>query len=204
MDRTGSPPRIVMAIAMAALTLSGATIMIGDAHAATTGVLRVEAAATVLKPAVRIRQTGQVMFPMDPLPRCEMVRTSFGQPRSGGRTHEGLDIMANLGQDIYAVDNGVLTQQTINGAANSTLSGNAWRLTMADGTYFYYGHLSEFAPNLKQGDAVVKGQLIGKVGDTGNPGPGNYHLHFEIHPKGGTAVDPLPSLTVPAACKIYS
>ena len=49
---------------------------------------------------------------------------------------------------------------------------------------------------------MTRGQLIGYVGDTGNPGPGNYHLHFEVHPKGGAAVDPFPLLTIPKVCTI--
>jgi murein DD-endopeptidase MepM/ murein hydrolase activator NlpD len=189
---------------LAVLTV-GVGVTVGThADAATNGVAQVALSATALKPAVRIRQTGVVTFPMDPKPRCEMVRTSFGQPRSGGRVHEGLDIMASLGQEVYAVDNGVLSQQTVNGAANSSLSGNAWRLKMTDGTYYFYAHLSAFAPGLVQGSSVIKGQLIGYVGDTGNPGVGNYHLHFEVHPQGGAAVDPLPLLTVPTACKIFA
>jgi murein DD-endopeptidase MepM/ murein hydrolase activator NlpD len=197
-----------MAIAVAVLTVGVGVALGAQADAATPGVAQVAAAATALKPAVRLShvgvgQTGVIIFPMNPTPRCEMIRTSFGQPRSGGRIHEGLDIMATLGQEIYAVDTGTLSQQTVDGGPNSALSGNAWRLKMADGTYYYYGHLSAFASGLKQGDTVAKGQLIGYVGDTGNPGPGNYHLHFEIHPLGGAAVDPLPLLTVPSTCKIY-
>ena len=51
---------------------------------------------------------------------------------------------------------------------------------------------------------MTRGQLIGYVGDTGNPGPGNYHLHFEVHPKGGDAVDPFPLLTIPKSCTVIA
>ena len=89
--------------------------------------------------------------------------------------------------------------------SGASLSGNLWQLTATTGgTYYVYAHLSGFAPGLTKGSKVVKGQLLGYVGDTGNPGAGNYHLHFEIHPNGGAAVDPLPLLQpVPAACKVY-
>jgi murein DD-endopeptidase MepM/ murein hydrolase activator NlpD len=44
--------------------------------------------------------------------------------------------------------------------------------------------------------------VIGFVGDTGNPGAGNYHLHFEYHPLGGAALDPLPILEIPSTCTV--
>lgn len=137
-------------------------------------------------------------------PRCDIL-DNFGDPRSGGRTHEGIDILATLGQEVYAMADGMLTTQTIAGATNATLSGNLWRLTASNGgTIYVYGHLSGFAPGLTKGSLVYKGQVLGYVGDTGNSGPGNYHLHFEIHPGGGSAVDPLPLLLpVPAACRVY-
>ena len=143
-------------------------------------------------------------FPMAPSPKCAVLN-NFGDPRGGGRSHEGVDILATLGQEVYAMADGTLTTQTIAGAPNATLSGNLWRLTAAsDGTIYLYGHLAGFAPSLTKGSVVYKGQVLGYVGDTGNPGPGNYHLHFEIHPGGGNAVDPLPLLLpVPAACKVY-
>jgi murein DD-endopeptidase MepM/ murein hydrolase activator NlpD len=114
--------------------------------------------------------------------------------------------MASLGQEIYAVSNGTLTKKTIDGAPDATLSGNAWRLQLTDGTgtYYFYAHLSAFAAGLNQGDTVIKGQLIGYVGDTGDPGPGNYHLHFEVHPKGGAAVDPYPLLLIPKTCTVVA
>ena len=196
--------RTVTALALAALTIGAATASFGDAHAALLLAPRVEVAATALKPAVRLSQTGVIIFPMNPLPVCALSKTSFGQPRPNGRVHEGIDLMASLGQEVYAVDNGVLTRQTFDGAPNATLSGNAWYLTMPDKTYYFYAHLSKFADGLAPGSAVTRGQVIGYVGDTGDPGPGNYHLHFEVHPKGGEAVDPYPLLTIPASCQVVA
>jgi murein DD-endopeptidase MepM/ murein hydrolase activator NlpD len=196
--------RTVTVLTAAALTIGAAAGSFGDAHAAPTLAPRFEVAATALKPAVRLNQSGLIMFPMNPLPKCALSKTSFGQPRSGGRTHEGIDLMASLGQPIYAVDNGVLTRQTFDGAANATLSGNAWYLTLPDKTYYFYAHLSKFADGLAAGSVVTPGQLIGYVGDTGDPGPGNYHLHFEVHPKGGAAVNPYGLLNIPPSCTVVA
>jgi peptidoglycan LD-endopeptidase LytH len=163
--------------------------------------LPIEQAATVAAPAVRLRRVGAIMFPMGPEPRCDIL-DNFGDPRSGGRRHEGIDLLATLGQEVYAVADGVLMSQA---DASASLSGNAWGLTAdEDGAYYFYAHLSAFADDLQLGDHVARGQVIGYVGDTGNPGPGNYHLHFEIHPAGQNtvAVDPLPLLEVPFECTI--
>jgi murein DD-endopeptidase MepM/ murein hydrolase activator NlpD len=163
--------------------------------------LPIERGATVTAPAKRLRRVGGIMFPMGPEPRCDIL-DNFGDFRSGGRAHEGIDILATLGQEVYAVADGVLVNQA---DASASLSGNAWGLTAdEDGTYYFFAHLSRFADGLKLGDRVRRGQVIGYVGDTGNPGPGNYHLHFEVHPRGqrAAAVDPLPLLEVPFECTI--
>ena len=154
--------------------------------------------------ADRLRTLPPWNFPVQSTPRC-VVLNNFGDPRSGGRSHEGQDILATLGQEVYAMADGVLTYQAKvgDGSNGSQLSGNLWKLTRADGTYYIYAHLSAFAPGLEKGQNVYRGQVLGYVGDTGNPGPGNYHLHFELHPGGGAAVDPLPLLTVPASCTVY-
>lgn len=171
-----------------------------DAARAAPNPLPIERAATVTAPAKRLRRVGATMFPMGPSPRCDIL-DNFGDARSGGRRHEGIDILATVGQDVYAVADGLLVSQA---DASASLSGNAWGLTADDGTYYFFAHLSRFADGLTLGDRVRRGQVIGYVGDTGNPGPGNYHLHFEVHPGGqrAAAVDPLPLLEVPIACSV--
>lgn len=156
--------------------------------------------------AIAVRETPPppppTFFPLNPKPRCDVL-DNFSDPRGSARRHQGTDILATKGQEVYAVADGVLSAQTVVGGRSSELSGNAWTLTLGDRTYYYYAHLSGFAPGLRVGSSVRMGQVIGYVGDTGNPGPGNYHLHFEVHPKGGTAVNPLPLLQIPSGCKVY-
>jgi peptidoglycan LD-endopeptidase LytH len=167
-------------------------------------IATIDAGAVGSAPAVRLQQVAPPNFPMEPFPRCQIL-DNFGDPRSGGRTHAGSDMLATLGQEVYAMVDGTLTLQTFASSGGSSgLSGNLWKLTAATGgTYYIYAHLSAFAPGLSKGSVVRAGQVIGWVGDTGNAGPGNYHLHFEIHPGGGKEVDPLPLLTIPAACKVF-
>lgn len=145
---------------------------------------------------------GTLLFPMNPAPRC-VVLDNFGDGRSGGRVHLGTDILATLGQEVYAVEDGTLYRQSIAGQSGSELSGNGWNVRGTSGTTYAYLHLSGFAAGLQVGSKVVKGQLIGYVGDTGNPGPGNYHLHFEVHPAGGDAVNAYPLLNIPTSCTTY-
>jgi murein DD-endopeptidase MepM/ murein hydrolase activator NlpD len=151
---------------------------------------------------VRLRSNAALLFPMAERPRCDVL-DNFGDPRSGSRSHQGADLLATLGQPVYAVADGTLTDQWVAGASNALLSGNAWRLDDANGTYYFYAHLAGFAPGLTEGASVRRGQLIGYVGDTGNPGAGNYHLHFEVHPGGGAAVNPLPLMAMPLVCRVY-
>lgn len=170
--------------------------------AAPARVAVVAAAAVPTKPAKRLGKSGSLMFPMQTTPTCKIL-DNFGDARSGGRKHEGTDIGGDLGQEVYAVADGVLTKQYLDGTPDGVLSGNGWRLTLPDKTYYFYAHLSAFADGLQQGDTVKQGQLIGYVGDTGDPLPGSYHLHFEVHPQGGAAVNALTVLQIPAGCTIY-
>ena len=168
--------------------------------AATVGT-EIGGAADVSAAAVRLGTQG-LAFPMQATPRCEIL-SNFGEARSGGRAHEGIDMLSTLGQEVYAATSGILVQQYFATGPQSSLSGNAWMLRSRTGDEYFYAHLSAFAPGLALGSTVTAGQLIGAVGDTGNPGPGNYHLHFEVHPAAGDAVDPLTVLTVPAGCRVY-
>jgi murein DD-endopeptidase MepM/ murein hydrolase activator NlpD len=117
----------------------------------------------------------------------------FGDPRMPGTEfahfHEGCDIVAAEGTELYAAERGVITQ--ING---SYLGGNGLWVKGESGTSYYYVHLSAYAQGLRIGQLVEAGALVGYVGHTGDAfGP---HLHFEVHPAGGPAVDPYPLLLV--------
>jgi murein DD-endopeptidase MepM/ murein hydrolase activator NlpD len=126
--------------------------------------------------------------------RCSFTDT-WGDPR-GSRRHEGVDIIAPRGNLIYAVVDGVITKKY----TDASLSGNALRLTTGDGTYFFYAHLDTFAPGIDVGVAVRAGQVIGTNGATGNTG--TPHLHFEVHPRGGAAINPYPIVKAIDACAV--
>ncbi len=128
--------------------------------------------------------------------RCTFV-DSWHEPRSGGRLHIGVDIMGPKGLALYAVSDGTITKMY---GAESKLSGNALRLTVADGTYFFYAHLDSFASGITVGTSVRAGQIIGYMGSTGNTG--SPHLHFEVHPGGGEAVNPYPIIKAVDACHV--
>ena len=123
----------------------------------------------------------------------------WGDPRGGGRRHEGTDLFAAPGSYVYAVVDGTLTRRAWDQPGSR--SGNAWWLTAADGsgTYYFYAHLADFAPELGVGSRVEAGQIIGFMGNTGKSAfP---HLHVEIHPNGGGAVNPYPALRQLGGCK---
>ena len=128
--------------------------------------------------------------------RCSFV-DSWQWERSGGRRHEGVDIMGPKGLALYAVLDGTITKMY---GADSKLSGNALRLTTADGTYFFYAHLDSFAAGIAIGSVVRAGQIIGYMGSTGDAG--SSHLHFEVNPLGGPAVSPYPVVKAVDACHI--
>lgn len=121
-------------------------------------------------------------------------RDTYGAPRSGGRTHLGVDIMAAEGNRLYAVVSGVVSKVY----SDYSLAGNGLRIAQPDGTYFFYAHLLRLAPGIAVGSTVQAGQLVGYVGQTGNAGVP--HLHLEIHPQGGAAVNPYPIVRAIGAC----
>ena len=116
-------------------------------------------------------------------------------PRSGGRLHEGVDIIGAKGLAIYATNDGVISRMSTGGA----LGGNAIYVKIPNGTYFYYAHLDSFAPGMAVGVPVKAGQIIGYNGSTGSTTP---HLHFEVHPFGGPAVNPYQFVKAVDACNV--
>jgi murein DD-endopeptidase MepM/ murein hydrolase activator NlpD len=108
---------------------------------------------------------------------------SFGWPRPGGRTHQGIDMISPYGTPIVAVHSGNAVQ------APNALGGNAVIL-YHDGSsdWTYYAHMSSYGSS----GHVGAGQVIGYVGATGDTSVN--HLHFEYHPGGGSAIDPYQML----------
>ena len=122
-----------------------------------------------------------------PLPANTGFSDSWGDPRSGGRRHEGVDIPGPFGAPVVAVTSGSVSFQNMGaGGMGAVLRGN-------DGNVYQYMHLSGYA----QGGAVAQGDVIGYNGSTGNANGFN-HVHFEIRPGGGAAINPYPHAA--AAC----
>jgi murein DD-endopeptidase MepM/ murein hydrolase activator NlpD len=107
----------------------------------------------------------------------------YGQPRSGGRRHEGNDILAPRGTPVVASVGGTVTDH------NSSLGGLSYYLAGDDGNTYFGTHLSGYAATGRVG----AGTVVGYVGDSGNA-RGTPHLHFEIHPGGGGPVNPYATL----------
>ncbi len=115
----------------------------------------------------------------------------WGNPRSGGRTHKGTDIFAARGVPVVAVTDGTLR------FSNGGLGGIAVWLK-GSGASYYYAHLDSRAAGLSPGSYVTRGTVLGYVGNTGNAYGGAHHLHFQLHPGHGSAVNPYPTLA--SAC----
>ena len=124
--------------------------------------------------------------------RCEMmvsgyrITATFGQGGSRwARNHTGTDFAAPIGTPIRTVMKGVVVSAAFDGPY-----GRQVRVRHEDGTETWYNHMSKFSVSV--GETVYAGDQVGAVGMTGNTtGP---HLHFEVHPDGGEAINPMPWL----------
>lgn len=127
------------------------------------------------------------------------LHSNWGEPRGGGsRGHQGLDVMAPAGTPVVAAADGIVEKLYFSkGGGGVTLyqrSGDRrWM--------FYYAHLRGYAPGIVEGRAVNAGETLAYVGDSGNAGAGNYHLHFAVARMApgegwwqGVPVDPYPLL----------
>jgi murein DD-endopeptidase MepM/ murein hydrolase activator NlpD len=114
----------------------------------------------------------------------------WGAPRQDTGRHEGNDVFAEAGTPAVAVCKG-----TLHRVGTNVVPGNRmWVKCDRGGDEFFYAHLSAFASDAHSGARVAAGQVVGFVGSTGDAEQTPPHLHFEVHPGGGGAVDPYPFL----------
>ncbi len=171
------------------------------------GLITLLLAALVAGPAVASPSRGDAGVPSPivfPVVGPYRYTNDFGDPRGQGR-HEGNDILAPKRATAVAVEDGKIKFWTTSARAGCMLY-----LYGASGTTYLYIHLNNdltksndnrgkcvpgvaYSPGLKDGAEVVAGQAIGYVGDSGDA-DGTPHLHFEIHPHDGGAVNPFRSL----------
>lgn len=131
---------------------------------------------------------------------------THGAPRSGGRTHQGQDLMGPKMTRLLAANDGTVTALRHD---STGLSGNSLTITDAEGWKYVYIHLNNdtpgtddganlfehaFAPGLAKGSIVTAGDLVGYRGDSGNAEDAGSHLHFELHAPDGTIVNAFASL----------
>jgi murein DD-endopeptidase MepM/ murein hydrolase activator NlpD len=144
--------------------------------------------------AARLAELGELATPklgagglVCPIDGPNSFIDSWGFPRSGGRSHEGTDMMAAFGTPVVAIADGTITYVGVGETA-----GNWIRLTSNEGDAYWYMHNKE---NLASVGKVRAGELIATVGDTGNAIGGPPHVHFEYHPGDGGPVNPYPLLS---------
>jgi murein DD-endopeptidase MepM/ murein hydrolase activator NlpD len=122
-----------------------------------------------------------------PVDQPRSYTDTWGAPRSGGRVHMGVDILAPIGTPLRAYESGTVTRMNV-----SSLGGISLYMTGdSSANQYYYTHLSGYVTGISAGDQVDAGEHIGFVGDTGNAA-GIPHLHWEVRPGGGANVNPYP------------
>jgi murein DD-endopeptidase MepM/ murein hydrolase activator NlpD len=155
-----------------------------------------ETPITATPPSTSFVGTLKLIIPVTGV-RPEQLLDTFTDARSEGRVHDAIDIPAAAGTPVLAAADGEIIKLFRSERGGTTI----YQLSNDKKLVFYYAHLQRYADGLAAGNYVKQGDVIAYVGDTGNAGPGNYHLHFSISiindPKRyweGTNINPYPLL----------
>ena len=116
------------------------------------------------------------------------LRDTWNGPRSGGRHHRGIDIFAKRGTPIRSTTSGIVAT-----VGTNQLGGRIVRVLGPAGEWHYYAHLESFG-QIRAGDRVSPGTVLGTVGDSGNARGTPPHLHYGIYHFRGGAMNPYPRL----------
>ena len=175
-----------------------------SAAGVSAGVVRAELAPVVLSRPSAITEADantlsvkKLLLPVAGVAPSQL-HDSYYDSRSEGRIHQALDIMAPHDTPVLATEDGTVVK-----LHQSARGGTMLYESDPSGLFvYYYGHLSRYADGIAEGKPVKRGEVIAYVGDTGNAGPGNYHLHFGISRvtspgkwSGGEPINPYPLLT---------
>ena len=148
-------------------------------------------------PAPRSVKPVSLIIPVEGGRKSDLHDT-FYAARSGGRVHRAIDIMVPRGTPVLAAADGEIVRIGRNRLGGKII----YQLSDNKKLVFYYAHLDHYADGLRVGDQVRQGNVIAYVGNTGNAGPRNYHLHFSILLAGadpkkawkGASINPYPLL----------
>ena len=184
----------LMVLGLASLVAAGfalGMISFGSMPLARTATARVGATRD------RAPARGALIVPVEGVSRAQLVDSWHDARDGGARLHEALDIPAPGGTEVIAAMAGIVEK-----LFESKAGGTTAYVRSDDGKWIaYYAHLQRYADGLAEGQHVAQGSPIGFVGDTGNAGAGNYHLHFAMQRMQpgekwyeGSPVDPFPLL----------
>lgn len=114
-------------------------------------------------------------IPVEGVKPSQLVNT-FDEKRGSQRVHEALDIIAPRNTPVKAVEDGTIARLFESKAGGTTI----YQFDPTEQYCYYYAHLERYAPGVKEGDHVKKGQVIGYVGTSGNAPKDTPHLHFAV------------------------
>lgn len=122
---------------------------------------------------------------------ARQLQDTWGNARSMGRSHEGIDILAPRGTKVTSTTEGLIAS-----LKGNPLGGNVVWILGPAGSWHYYAHLEKHKRGLNVGDYVHRGDVIGYVGNSGNARHTVTHLHYGIYlaGKGRGATNPYPYL----------
>ena len=188
--KPGDPPTTT--VPPASLSASQAEMFVRDQ--ARTAASSTAALIEALRPLQNLGLTAQEAFALGmgrfPVLGLANWNDDWLDYRAGPpvHAHQGTDVFAAFDTPVRSPVDGIVRFE------DAGLGGKGAFVTAPDGTYYYMAHLNSFHADVRSGAAVKQGQVIGYNGDSGNAKGGAPHVHFEVHPGGGAAVNPKPFL----------